>query len=280
MPDLGALLRGREAHLQLLPLAQLLRHAVERRRETPDLVVPVDGHGHVEPARGDGRRAVGEDVERARGVLRDDEHHREADREDAEERIEAPPEVVRELLLDVLERVADADMPVELAVERERDQEDAVRRALSDEAGDEDVARRRRPLRLLLARRSRLRLGERPPRLRHLDVAQPLRAELLRVVAQDILVLPPRGADLSGGDLDRLGERLVGRLGLVERLVARPEIDERLRGGREDQDSGQREAEARREAEAARPLLHTVRESAHFTDPTVKPAMKRSRKRL
>ena len=120
MADLGALLGAREPHLELLPLAQPLRHVVEGRREPADLVVAVDRNRHVEPSLGDLRRAVGERVERPRRVPGEDEHDREAEGEDAEEREEAPAEVVLELRPDVLEVVGDLDVSAEAAVDDDR----------------------------------------------------------------------------------------------------------------------------------------------------------------
>ena len=125
MADLGALFGAREPHLQLLPLAQPLRHVIEGGGEAADLVVAVHRHRHVEPPLGDLRGAVGERVERARRVAREDEHHGEAEREHAEEREEPAPEVVGELRADVLEVVGDLDVSAQLAVDDDRHDEAA-----------------------------------------------------------------------------------------------------------------------------------------------------------
>src|SRR5450830_1804680 len=240
------------AHLELLSLPQLLRHVIEGGGQPPDLVVAVDRHGHVEPSLGHLRRTVGELVEGARRVAREDEHDREAEREDAEEREEALPEVVRELGADVFEVVGDLHVPAEVAVDDDRHDEAAIRGPRADEAGDDDVLRHLGSFGFLFRVCGGRRLGEdRLAALVHdLDAAQAAHAERRRVVGEHLRIFPAFGADLRLAHLDRLRDHLVRGVRLLHGLVARLQIDERLRDRRENEDRRPRHAQARGEPDS------------------------------
>jgi hypothetical protein len=137
--DLGTLLGGGEAGEELLAFPQRRGHPVEGDRELPDLVGPVDGDDDVELAVRDLPRRLGDGLDGARGVPRDDEDDDEPDAEHAEQRVEAPPEVVLELGPDVLERVLDRHLPEVTPLDDERDDDLARAAPLADDPLDLDV---------------------------------------------------------------------------------------------------------------------------------------------
>ena len=254
MADLGPLLGGGEAGEELLPLPERGGHPVEGDRELPDLVGPVDRDDDVELAVRDLPCRLGNGFYGAGRVPRDDEDDDEADAEHAEQRVEAPPEVVLELGPDVLERILDRHLPEVTPLDDERDDDLARAAPLADDPLDLDVlgdapgsgapphGRRR------LGRRA---VGKELAPLLDPNLADPLLLQPFAELLERFRIAGAPRSDPRRRRLDRGGERLVGGVRLREHLVLRPQVEDRLRGGGGHEDPGEGEAEAEREARTA-----------------------------